>query len=532
MLLEYDIICLNEVRTSLTVSFPGYVGYRSSMRGPAHRGGTIVFLKNAINKAVIHVDTTIEDQVWIRFSFASKMLFGFCYVPPFESQYYSHASFASIQEKLKSSCNVDKFVVIGDMNARFGEFVRNMIDFLEIPNGCLYSYPEIPDPVHYPTENAYVLSTICVECNMLVLNNLKVNQRHFVSDKTFRKGREWTSELDTCIVSTNMLEHVTDFHVIRNDSLPSDHAPVSMTLELSFTDMVDLECRAKHLGGHASVGLYESVRNIAIRPINMETIDVNLFLGHLSETELPIIGLNLDLDVSFEQVTGILYNCIENAQCNYNEVSYNDYGNNVHSEERWNRILSDKDDARLWKAIDWKGNYCSSDNSQVNKPTDEEFKYSYESMSETHSSLQFNDLGNISIPILDNPITENEVLREAKCMNSNKACGLDGVTPGIFKLLPGQWLLLLATLFSNLFIASRYPVSWSKAKFFTIFKKGDRFNPGNYRGISVINSIAKLYDMIICSRLKLWFKPYREQAGSQENRSCIEEKSKNCLYCS
>ena len=60
MLLEYDIICLNEVRTSLTVSFPGYVGYRSSMRGPAHRGGTIVFLRNAMNKAVIHVDTTIQ----------------------------------------------------------------------------------------------------------------------------------------------------------------------------------------------------------------------------------------------------------------------------------------------------------------------------------------------------------------------------------------------------------------------------------------------------------------------------------------
>ena len=107
-------------------------------------------------------------------------------------------------------------------------------------------------------------------------------------------------------------------------------------------------------------------------------------------------------------------------------------------------------------------------------------------------------------------------------MNSNKACGLDGITPGIFKLLPSTWLLLLATLFNNLFIPAWYPMSWSKAKLFTIFKKGNRLCPGNYRGISVISSIAKLYDMILCSRLKTWFKPYREQAGSQEKRSCTE----------
>ena len=52
--------------------------------------------------------------------------------------------------------------------------------------------------------------------------------------------------------------------------------------------------------------------------------------------------------------------------------------------------------------------------------------------------------------------------------------------------------------------------------------KGDRINPDNYRGISVTNSIAKLYDMIICERLYQWFRPCREQAGAQRNRGCLE----------
>lgn len=57
---------------------------------------------------------------------------------------------------------------------------------------------------------------------------------------------------------------------------------------------------------------------------------------------------------------------------------------------------------------------------------------------------------------------------------------------------------------------------------FTIFKKGDRNNPDNYRGISVTNSIAKLYDMVICERLYQWFRPCREQAGVQQKRGCLE----------
>ena len=56
----------------------------------------------------------------------------------------------------------------------------------------------------------------------------------------------------------------------------------------------------------------------------------------------------------------------------------------------------------------------------------------------------------------------------------------------------------------------------------TIFKRGNRALPGNYRGINIINSIAKIYDMVLCARLSQWFQPCREQAGSQVGRGCVE----------
>ncbi len=34
--------------------------------------------------------------------------------------------------------------------------------------------------------------------------------------------------------------------------------------------------------------------------------------------------------------------------------------------------------------------------------------------------------------------------------------------------------------------------------------------------------MAKVYDMVLCSRLKAWFKSFREQAGAQEKRGCLE----------
>ena len=57
---------------------------------------------------------------------------------------------------------------------------------------------------------------------------------------------------------------------------------------------------------------------------------------------------------------------------------------------------------------------------------------------------------------------------------------------------------------------------------FVIYKKRNKSDPHNYRGISIPNSVAKLHDMILCDRLYQWFKPYREQAGAQKKRGCME----------
>ena len=103
LLSQHDSICLNEVKTGLLVEFPEYVTYCSAMVGSAERGGTVVCVRSSLVDLVHSIDVIIGDQVWLKFKNLQGVLMGFRYIPPCDSPYYSHASFAVIQEKLFSS---------------------------------------------------------------------------------------------------------------------------------------------------------------------------------------------------------------------------------------------------------------------------------------------------------------------------------------------------------------------------------------------------------------------------------------------
>ena len=123
LLLNYDLISSNEVKTPLQVNFPGYVSYKSDVMGSSERGGTVLMVKNYLVKEIVSIDTSVKEQVWVEFRCVPKYLFGFCYIPPSDSEYYSHYSFAAIQEKLKTSVTCHEFCIIGDMNSKFGHLV-------------------------------------------------------------------------------------------------------------------------------------------------------------------------------------------------------------------------------------------------------------------------------------------------------------------------------------------------------------------------------------------------------------------------
>ena len=128
----------------------------------------------------------------------------------------------------------------------------------------------------------------------------------------------------------------------------------------------------------------------------------------------------------------------------------------------------------------------------------------------------------ICIPVLDDPITSVEVKDVLeKQVKAEKGCGPDGLLPKQLKCLPIQWILFFTQIF-NTVLHTVYPQDWCFSRIVTLFKKGNLLDCGNYRGISLMNCIPKIYDYILYNRLAAWFKPDMEQAGAQPKRGCME----------
>ena len=185
----------------------------------------------------------------------------------------------------------------------------------------------------------------------------------------------------------------------------------------------------------------------------------------------------------------------------------------------WQRIMSSSNDKALWKAIIWQG---SVDECTGDSPPDGDFKTHLETITNPDNTeeLNPNDYNtNVYVPVLDSPIQAHEVSYVIeKQIKPNKSAGIDGICPSLFMYLSMQWILVL-TVILNCIFWSGYPVCWTYSRLKMLFKKGSRLSCDNYRGISIIDCMSKVYDYILYNRLVQWFQPDKEQAGAQPKRA-------------
>ena len=107
--------------------------------------------------------------------------------------------------------------------------------------------------LYLPLTVFFLLSSLCTDNDLVVLNNVKTSFCHFPSKKTFKRSKQWVSEIDTVIASFQMLNCFGSFSVHQTDWLPSDHAPISIDVKLPNVNLELLLSRAEHLGGHGSL---------------------------------------------------------------------------------------------------------------------------------------------------------------------------------------------------------------------------------------------------------------------------------------
>ena len=107
-------------------------------------------------------------------------------------------------------------------------------------------------------------------------------------------------------------------------------------------------------------------------------------------------------------------------------------------------------------------------------------------------------------------------------MKNNKACGIDNVINEFIKNCPVIIYDILEMLFNIILHTGIIPKAWSISLIQPIYKgKGSANDPDNYRGISLISCVAKIFTAVINNRLTSYLNESNilreEQAGFREN---------------
>ena len=98
-------------------------------------------------------------------------------------------------------------------------------------------------------------------------------------------------------------------------------------------------------------------------------------------------------------------------------------------------------------------------------------------------------------------ITRIETKRAISKLKNNKAAGNDKILNEFIKTGQETLIPVITKLFNSIFSSGLYPENWNMNILSPIYKKGDRNNPENYRGISISSNLSKLFCSILNNRL-------------------------------
>ncbi|KAL3059301.1 hypothetical protein OYC64_011261 [Pagothenia borchgrevinki] len=99
------------------------------------------------------------------------------------------------------------------------------------------------------------------------------------------------------------------------------------------------------------------------------------------------------------------------------------------------------------------------------------------------------------------PPSLGEVLDAIKNMKNNKAAGPDGIPTEVLKKGGPDLLKHIHALLLKIWEEEEIPAQLRDALIVSIFKKGDRADCGNYRGISLLSTIGKALARVLANRL-------------------------------
>ena len=139
------------------------------------------------------------------------------------------------------------------------------------------------------------------------------------------------------------------------------------------------------------------------------------------------------------------------------------------------------------------------------------------------SILMINDKNNSTDNFTFKSVTENEVYKLLKSLDAKKAIGVDGIPPSIVKISAGILAKSLTKIINQSISENNFPSSLKIASILPLFKKDERSDKKNYRPVSVLSSLSKIFGKVfqnqiieyIDNKLSMYISAYRKGHSTQ-----------------
>ena len=95
------------------------------------------------------------------------------------------------------------------------------------------------------------------------------------------------------------------------------------------------------------------------------------------------------------------------------------------------------------------------------------------------------------------PVTPSQVKKLLQKVNVSKAIVLVNISNRILEIAAPVIHQQLTYIFNLSIKQSTFPDDWKKAKVLPVYKTGDHDDPGNYRPISILCTIVRLFERLI-----------------------------------
>ena len=127
---------------------------------------------------------------------------------------------------------------------------------------------------------------------------------------------------------------------------------------------------------------------------------------------------------------------------------------------------------------------------------------------------------------LNGSITQEEIMRAIKQLKNGRSGGPDKFLNDFFVYGTGSLSPFLSVLFNKIFDTGYFPESWSEGYIVPLHKKGKLDDVSNFRGITLLSALGKIFTRILNNRLTDWAEEYyiyiEAQAGFRSNMSTVD----------